>query len=147
MVATIKSKRIKQRNRFYRMDPRCHWCGERTELPAYTKLNSPKAPHHATIDHLNSRLSPYRRVPTESPSELRHVLSCFKCNQDRARDEHIESGRSVPLKAMSTEKLLEVLAVLRGKPPKQKKHRPQIKAIECEIAWRQFGLGWDYLMD
>lgn len=42
----------------------------------------------ATIDHRFSRFHPYRQTPNVE-NEKRHVLSCFKCNQMRARLEEI----------------------------------------------------------
>ena len=133
----------KQRNRFHAMNPLCHWCGEETELASVVT-----EPHHATIDHLNSRMSPLRHAPQTYPYELRHVLSCYGCNQRRAYEERLASGKSRTLAMKGTDELQRILSTLCTKPPKaQRKHYSQIKAISSELTWRQFDKGWDWLLD
>lgn len=62
----------------------CHWCNQPTRL---LKLNGGKVPDDAaTIDHLDSRLNPERG---KHKGELRHVMACSKCNQQRARQEEL----------------------------------------------------------
>ena len=39
----------------------------------------------ATIEHVYSRLNPQRYVYT--PGEKRHILSCYKCNHTKGREE------------------------------------------------------------
>jgi hypothetical protein len=138
---------IKQRQRYYQADPHCHWCRAKLELPVYGNGVWPTAPNHATIDHLNSRLSSARHLPQIHPDESRRVLACYRCNQERNRAEIVLSGKQKPLSAKPLSELREILLVLHRKPPKKKWFHPQIKAVEREMAWRQFGNGWDYLLD
>jgi len=65
----------------------CNYCGIKTILPQMGKSNDSK-PNLATIDHLFSNLHPYRLTPNHN-NEKRHVLSCFKCNQQRSVLEQI----------------------------------------------------------
>jgi 5-methylcytosine-specific restriction endonuclease McrA len=64
----------------------CNYCGVKTEFPKGEANDG--TPTLATIDHVYSRFNPYRWTPNSS-NEKRHVLSCFKCNQMRARLEEI----------------------------------------------------------
>lgn len=82
----MSSRRLaQQRRRFWLSDPRCHWCKRRTRLVNLGQ--HPKSiPHDAaTIDHLHSRLDPDR-----GNGSGRHVLACWKCNNDRGAQEQRE---------------------------------------------------------
>lgn len=75
-----------QRERMWRNDPRCHWCGCRTVLPpagaGSHRKNIPT--NEATIDHLDSRLSPDRG---KFNGCYRRVLACLRCNNRRNDEE------------------------------------------------------------
>lgn len=80
------------RERLWRQDPHCHWCGIWTQL--HRSQYGDRPPHNAaTLDHYRSKLDPLRnRVATEP----RWVLACFKCNQQRGqRDSRQFSGVNV----------------------------------------------------
>lgn len=80
--------RIKQlRERLWRKDPRCHWCGVETILP----IGDPRSfqSHTATIDHLRSKFDGDRTVPNME-YERRRVLACLKCNGERSAKEQSE---------------------------------------------------------
>lgn len=70
---------------------RCFWCrcqmvqpeGDQRHLPK--RLRNP--PNMATIDHLDSRLSPERG---QHSGEWRHVLACRTCNEARSAAETAE---------------------------------------------------------
>lgn len=77
----------KRRTRLYvESNGLCNYCGTKTEFPKGEENDG--TPTLATIDHLYSRFNPYRWTPNLS-NEKRHVLSCFRCNQMRARLEEI----------------------------------------------------------
>lgn len=76
---------IKRRNRLWIENPACYWCGIETIMPP--KNGKGKIPlNTATIDHLRSRYDPLRRTQPE-PGEVRTVLACSKCNNERSRIE------------------------------------------------------------
>ena len=91
-MRTLKQRRIK----LWKQDPHCHWCGTLTILPpADAKPHRKNYPlNEATIDHLRSRWHPNRREPIRQ-GEQRLVLSCRKCNIDRAKQEEKEQGLEV----------------------------------------------------
>lgn len=64
-----------QRNRLWRKDPHCHWCGRLTVNEQGVR------PDAATLDHVYSRLD-FRRK-----GQGKHVLACWECNQARASAE------------------------------------------------------------
>lgn len=71
-----------RRLRMFRRDPNCFWCGVRTVLDAEGQ------PHHATIDHLYSKMHPLRPVKYSSGHDrtaVLHVLACMECNQARGK--------------------------------------------------------------
>lgn len=74
----------RQRKALWSRDPHCHWCGVLTALP--TPGGSPKAKNEATIDHLRPRHHPGRLEPAKN-QEVRRVLSCWKCNNERDQRE------------------------------------------------------------
>lgn len=91
-------------------DPRCVYCGVVTIFDRPEGKASP--PNLATIDHLRPRHHPGRREPIK-PGEVRHVLSCWKCNNDRDKRElrekpkewFYENGGARPMAAKSLEEL------------------------------------------
>jgi hypothetical protein len=70
----------RQREALWRKDPHCHWCGCLTILWKSSPKNKVMPHNAATLDHLDSRMSPERG---KHPGERRHVLACYRCNQDR----------------------------------------------------------------
>lgn len=73
----------RMRERLYRTDPHCFWCGRRVYLNvAHAK------PELATVDHLYSRYHPQRLQKYREQDGVLHVLACFKCNGERAACEH-----------------------------------------------------------
>ncbi len=97
-----------RRAKLWNANPHCHWCGCLTQLPAEGLGRcAPRPPdNQATIDHLRFRLHPQRQEPNPQMEE-RTVLSCWKCNNDRNREE---------MKAVGIEKIQESS----GSPPASK---------------------------
>ena len=63
-------------------NPHCHWCGVRVIEYSLTYTPGERRPDDmATIDHTISRY--FRR----KGSHVRKVLSCHKCNNNRAKEE------------------------------------------------------------
>jgi len=92
-VSKAHARKVRRRRRLHQRDPNCHWCGRHTVLPESPKAwtvgrgyHRVPAPHQATIDHLDSRLSDQRGAFIEVPME-RTVLACWACNQERSRAE------------------------------------------------------------
>lgn len=80
------NKIAKQRRRLFSQNPHCYWCGKKVRWIKYKKRYVGCLPDDAaTIDHLYSRLSPLRNI--KAHGEVRHVLSCYKCNHERGRQE------------------------------------------------------------
>jgi hypothetical protein len=122
----------KQRTRLWLINPYCYWCGVKTILPSkYWK--GPTAPNVATIDHLRPRHHPLRREPAKN-QEVRRVLSCFKCNNDRDREElaklpreyFYEMGQGKPLTMKPLNELKQIEALLLAKEPKRNRDRRRI---------------------
>lgn len=68
----------------WHVSPWCHWCGRRTTLDHV--LPGQRTPGHiATIDHVLSRYSAKNLEEYDAPENK--VLSCYKCNHDRACEE------------------------------------------------------------
>lgn len=87
-IRGMKTPKTNRRDRLFRKHPFCHWCGRRLICPRSLTVNGrlPKGyvPNMATIDHIDSRLSPERG---KHPGKVRTVLSCRKCNELRAAAE------------------------------------------------------------
>lgn len=65
----------------------CFWCKKLMHLGELAQRTS--SPHDlCTLDHLDSRLNPMRGK--RPPGEVRHVAACWKCNNERANEEHRE---------------------------------------------------------
>ena len=73
----------KRREGLFKEHPFCYWCN--CKLVRCCKQNR-KKPNVATIDHLRSKLDPSRQMIDYSQNP-RTVLSCSKCNQERAKEE------------------------------------------------------------
>jgi hypothetical protein len=88
-----KTNRLsRRRKRLWDKNPHCHWCGKITVLPdGRPKIKRPPL-NLATIDHLNSRHSPDRHKPNNG-QEIRTVLACWQCNNERSRIEEL----SIPI--------------------------------------------------
>lgn len=69
------------RQRLFRMNPHCFWCGKLTVLSCDVKLKHDAA----TVDHLYSRLHPERKAARRGRG--RSVLACNQCNRDRSNAE------------------------------------------------------------
>lgn len=88
------SKSLREvRERLWKKDPHCRYCGVITVLPSSPLLKrgkDGKLRHYpdnmATIDHLRSRLDPERQ--NHYPSERRYILACWKCNNERSKKEN-----------------------------------------------------------
>jgi hypothetical protein len=76
----------------YKKDPRCHWCRRITKLICKSNLYDVD-PLMATIDHIVSRLSPYRWVKKKKHIK-RRVLSCYECNHRRSVRETLSLSRA-----------------------------------------------------
>lgn len=71
-------------------DPHCYWCRRLVNNDyAIAKRNIHKGEHYpddmATIDHLYDRFDPVNRYRVY-PNWENKVLSCFRCNIDRAKE-------------------------------------------------------------
>lgn len=91
----MKSGAWRQRERLWKENPHCHWCGQLTILlPQEVWLRNAKGSKRerriripdlaATIDHIYSKWD-VRRSRSLMPGERRHVLACFRCNVNRGR--------------------------------------------------------------
>lgn len=70
----------RRRRKLWEANPQCHWCGVLTVIDG--RCNS-RNPTRATLDHLRSRLDPKRGTDFDEST----VLACWKCNNERARQE------------------------------------------------------------
>lgn len=68
---------LRIRQRLFRADPHCFWCG------CLTRLGAINGPRQATIDHLYSRLHPKRLDRHREQKGVLHVLACSACNNER----------------------------------------------------------------
>ena len=129
----------KQRKAMWRRDPHCHWCGVETILRPLHIPNDPLPPEIrnrvATLDHVRARHHPDRLKPPE-PGEVLHVLSCWKCNNERDREElqakpkeylRQKSRSAAPLDERSLEELEQLLAFLRSHRPHYRTKRERLK--------------------
>lgn len=108
----------KQRERLFReQGGLCYWCKVPMSQPSrgpdrHKRKNF--ADNEATLDHLDSRLSPTRRQRCDG--ELRHVVACRRCNEQRGKEEQAALPReelwrrsgSYPL-VLTLEALLELV--------------------------------------
>ena len=82
-MSKFKQRLSRRRERLFKEHPYCYWCN--CKLVKCCKKNR-KRPNIATIDHLRSRLDPSRQMKDYSQNP-RTVLSCSKCNENRAKEE------------------------------------------------------------
>lgn len=85
-------KRVRRRN-LMREDPHCWYCGR--DL-VFVEVSGGQLPEdYPTIEHLFSRYS--GRISINTTNELRRVLACPKCNNDRARWEEalVQAGEQI----------------------------------------------------
>ncbi len=73
----------RRRETLFKEHPYCYWCN--CKLIKCCKQNI-KRSNMATIDHLRSRLDP-SRLMIDNSQNPRTVLSCSKCNNQRAKEE------------------------------------------------------------
>lgn len=80
----------RRRTRLWKQDKRCYYCGIETVLPENFLSKSGRlkvTPKNlATIEHLRSRLNPHRTEKNKG-NEIRRVLACWQCNQERGAQE------------------------------------------------------------
>lgn len=107
------NKLARTRERLWKKNPHCHWCGVLT-------IDYRDRKHHhygneATLDHMYSRYSPLRGKRTYV-----NVLACYKCNNQRCQKEQRELDRSVlwaksdsiPVRELGINSLISVRNVL-----------------------------------
>lgn len=150
----MSSKAIaKQRLKFWLNDPRCFYCGVVT---VFERVKGCSPDNFATIDHLRPRHHPDRLEPAVS-GEVRRVLACFRCNNDRDKRElaalpkewFYENGGNKPLSTKTNEELQAILLKidwsiaesLRAKGGRRARrnrarHRQSLEAVKDEIAHR-----------
>ena len=85
----------RQRRRLHAADPRCHYCGVETVLDPPVSWKATTFPQLATVEHLRPRTHPLRQEPMQVANERRHVLACWRCNQDRANRLPLEARRAL----------------------------------------------------
>jgi hypothetical protein len=128
-------RRLKrQRYRLWLADPHCCYCGVKTTLPS-KHWKGPMSPNVATIDHLRPRHHPGRLEPAKN-QEVRRVLSCWKCNNERDQRESselpkewfYERGLPRPLTDQPLEELERIEALLLHKRPKKKRDKERVYA-------------------
>ena len=86
MSKLSRSKRLRrQRERMWKENPHCHWCGIETVLIPYgAKVKQEN--NAATIDHLRDKYNPEKRQEPNLNNETRRVLACFSCNVRRSAE-------------------------------------------------------------
>lgn len=81
MTSSIQLR--EQRTKLYRKQRgKCHYC----EVACVLISPAPDPPplNLATLEHLDSRYSPFRGLYS---GQKRRVMACWKCNQERAHQE------------------------------------------------------------
>lgn len=73
----IREKVLRIRQRLFRADPHCFWCG------CLTRMGAINGPTQTTVDHLYSRLHPERAERHREQKGVLHVLACAACNNER----------------------------------------------------------------
>lgn len=91
--AVFYSHKSRHRERLFKQDPHCHWCGRLTKL--FTPAPGQKAPGDmATVDHVISRLT--RTSRAEYHHKSNKVLACENCNRRRGAEEEERLGHRGP---------------------------------------------------
>jgi hypothetical protein len=67
-----------KRERLFRRNPHCYWCGR---LTVFLRPKPFKAPDAATVDHRFSKQHPKRCFDGST------VLACYECNDERSKCE------------------------------------------------------------
>lgn len=146
IVSQMANKFRVQRERMWRRNPHCHYCGVKTVLPD-ANGKSPRAMNEATIDHLRPRHHPARLEPANG--DVRRVLACWECNNKRDQWEtsllpktwFYTHGGSLPSDMKSLDELKRVEQVLLKNPPKNRKgrgrHEKNLRDIRAAITARE----------
>ena len=87
-MSSIRKTKLK----LYKENPYCHWCGCLTTLTNIKHIKGQPNPTMATVDHVLSKFD-VRRWVEHKPGEIRKVLACFKCNNQRSADEQARLGK------------------------------------------------------
>lgn len=74
----------RQRKRFLQEHPFCYYCGTRV-VELQNGHRGPVPDNAATIEHLRPKMHPQRNEPNRF-NLYRHVLACYRCNADKARE-------------------------------------------------------------
>ena len=72
--------------KLYAENPFCYYCGRKMILTNIKEISGKPDPLMCTVEHLVSRYNPERWVKAK-PGEVRKVLACFQCNNERASEE------------------------------------------------------------
>lgn len=84
---SLSKQKIKRRDRLWRENPNCFYCGRVTQKPnPFGGYNPPNA---CTLEHLYSRYNP-KRYSLAKPNEERTVISCRACNEKMGREETLQ---------------------------------------------------------
>jgi 5-methylcytosine-specific restriction endonuclease McrA len=158
--AMSKKHLTKQRERFWNEDPRCHYCGQITILQPrgmewkelWGNLSREERHRLATIDHLRPRHHPGRLEPYHHGQEpRRHVLACWKCNNDRDKRELADkpkewfeqNGGSPPLHKRDELELQNILVLLGRIKPRGRYNRNRVKKSIVDVSWSLWERGMD----
>lgn len=132
----------RQRKAMWKRNPRCYYCGVVTILRPLHIPHEPLSPEIrdrvATLDHVRARHHPDRTKPPE-PGEVLHVLSCWRCNNERDRRELREKPieylrqkcKTIPLEDRRLEELEDLLNFLLTRKPLNPHKR---RRWECSLA-------------
>ena len=119
MAGGKKQHRVRMRKRWER-NPHCYWCGIKTVWSS-DDGNANRRPDAATIDHIRSRFCDERQQQDDGTwTQGLWVLSCSKCNQERAS--------------------LEMAWLLNHKPEvfyakgNARPANPQLQKVQCALA-------------
>lgn len=89
----MRCKPRKKLLKLFAAKPHCHWCGRLTVLlPEVPQIRGKIPWNAATIDHLRSRYDPKRQEPVTA-GEIRLVLACWRCNNERCQQEQNQIGK------------------------------------------------------
>jgi hypothetical protein len=157
----------KQRRQMWERNPRCYWCGRETlfrDMSDGLPYTLEERDLFATVDHIRPRHHPDRGKRPE-PGQVLRVLSCWRCNNDRDRDElknkptewHLSRGGSVPLRLRPTEDLIRIAALIPFRPidarrlalwarfrPKRAHTWSRYTRSQAAVVWELWERGVDY---
>lgn len=151
----------KKRERLWNEDPHCHYCGVETILkPCHLKrewlaMSWDERNRLATIDHIRPRHHPDRTKPPE-PGETLLVLSCWRCNNDRDKQElaekpkewFIERGGAIPISMRSIEEVEALLPKIgepyqKGRGRRAREKFNKFKRSQIAVLWELYERGMD----